>query len=203
MNDNVNTVLLSYAVGSPLPHNFPSDTPGAILEFGGITSAPTVLIGIDNPSQEELEALSSRGKYQCGITVCDSVAYLLSRYSLNGESILSLDSPYHAGISGNDSQEFQDKLREFSSAIGSNPKLGLWTTQIVFDLNTKIIRGIRGFTLPHCTSKLLLKQAAKQVCEPISHAEYFHKVQDAYRRYPTWNSMRKHAITWEKVGSHV
>jgi hypothetical protein len=203
MTQNLFTPNGHFSVGAPLPVSFPYQHAGSVLVYGITSPSPTLLVAIDQPTERELHSLSSSGEKQYGITTHGPLSFLVSRFSLNGETIFSMDSPFHAGVARNANQEFIDSLVENHLNIESSQNSGLMTLQVVFDLNSKIVLGIRGFALPHRTSKVLLQRAIKQVCEPIERDEYLRLLQEAYNRYPTWNSMRKNAIVWDKGGRHV
>ncbi len=188
-------------VGAPLPiaSSIQPSQSGFVFEFGDKTPAPTIYVALENPTASEVRSASSAGVKEYGICLNGPMTFLMGRYSLDGKAILSFDAPYYAGLGENISQSFFSNLVDFANVITSNSQLGLSLLTVVYDLHSKIVLGINCHTLPNRSSQFLLKHAIKQVSAPIGYEEYIHWIMETYDRYPSFKSMRKHAITWQKV----
>lgn len=188
------TIMLS--VGSKLPSCL--SQAGAYFEWGDGHLNPTFFVGLENPHQDEIMALSSAGEKSFGISFSGPLLFLMSRFALKNETIIDLEMPYHAGVDGNSNGDFQDVLNEVAVDLLANHFLGIGVTVIVFDANTRIIHGLNEMTLPRKCSMLLVSHALEQVKKPIDDAKYQSCLAAAYQRYPTWKSLRNRAVCWER-----
>lgn len=185
-----------FSVGSKMPNGL-GYREGAALDWGGPFSSPTLLLGLDNPTTEEIMALGSGGKKSFGIVNAGSVQFLLAQYRLNTAQNLELALPFHAGIYGNADKWFRDELKEVQENLASDNRSRLGLTTIVYDSRTGIIHGLNVIALPRQCSKFLVRNALRQVQAPIDFAEYERFVENTFQACPTWKSLRDRAVCWE------
>jgi hypothetical protein len=185
-----------FSVGSKMPNGL-GYKEGAAFDWGGPFSSPTLLLGLDDPTKEEIMALGSAGKKSFGIVNAGTVQFLLVQYRLNTTPNMELALPYHAGLYGNTDKWFQGELQAVQEILANDHRSRLSLTTIVYDSRTGIIHGLNVTALPRQCSRFLVRNALRQVQAPIDFAEYERFVENTFQACPTWKSLRDRAVCWE------
>ena len=163
------------AVGDKYDKVMPGD--GAIFEMYGQTCS--INIGISNPTDEEVNLLSS-GRLDIYLSVIEGIVFVTAKF---GDGLI-FDMPFNAGLYEN----FDFK----------NPEpYGIYALMVAVDNDTNIIKAMRAIGFDAKFSSKLYKFAKKQWEDKISN--YDDRLASVYKRYSPQDILRN-AVAKNVVG---
>ena len=151
---------------------------GAMFDFDG--NGPTLHIRLARPSPQEIADIR-RGPCEFGLLPLGPILFLLSKFGTQDW----MDAPYSIQMLPPRARVLPEEYR---------PGLHYALAAIILDTNTQSQRGARFVTFSAEFSERLHVEVQGQLKYPLSRGAYDAAIADAYRRFPTAESMVSYAV---------
>lgn len=174
----LNALLARAGIGANVAFAQPALPDGATFDFG--VGGPTLRVLFAGPSQEEVVDIR-RGRCEFALVPLGPVLFLLSKFGAQEW----MDSPHSIQMLPPSERRLPEEFR-----VGL--RYGL-TVQVV-DTCTQLQHGARFVTFGADFSARLHSEVQKQLHTPLSRTAYESAVAEAYRRFPTPESMLSCAV---------
>lgn len=175
---------IGISVGNPYPSEL--NITGPILQFS--KSGINILNIISNPDEFEINlARNTNIGIKIGYVSYGRIGLLL--FDFKG---FSFEVPFDAGI------EKPENIPDLS--LESDSSRLLLNIISVDSSNSNIVFGLRAITLSPRITRYFAKKISEQKKQPISFESYSKLVDELYLKYPTYKSIVKFALAFDKAG---